>query len=301
MKSIIACSTASLKEANEDSCCVINNEKIPLIGVIVADGLGSHKHSDKASAFVTKFLKEKLEAIENINDLDFETLFQSAKKGLVEDTRNNPELNYEELSKGSALSTTVICAIETVDKFIIVYAGNGSAWQIRGSFNQFSESRYLPWNSINLLNPHCVEEKGKSALYRYISISDVKASPTIVTISKNVFAPSEWIMICTDGIYTYDSVIIGKDQEGKIWISGEETMEMFYESISSMLSESPKSVTSEDLQFCLDRYLQEIKEKKLMNDDCTIGVIIPEVVLRFQESIIENKKAIITNEANPSN
>jgi len=301
MKSIIACSTASLKEVNEDSCCIITNEKIPFNGIVVADGLGSHKHSDKASAFVTKFLKEKLEALENIQDLNFEALFQSAKQGLVEDTKNNPELNYSELSKGSALSTTVICAIETADKFIIVYAGNGSAWQIRGSFNQFSESRYLPWNSINLLNPHCVEENGKSALYRYISISDVKASPTIVTISKNVFAPSEWIMICTDGIYTYDSVIVGKDEEGKIWISGEETMEMFYKSISSLLSENPTSVTSEDLQFCLDRYLQDIKEKKLMNDDCTVGVIIPEVVLRYQASMIENKKAVITNEANTSN
>ena len=299
MKSIIACSTSSIKEVNEDSCCIIKNELIPLHGVIVADGLGSHAHSDKASAFVTTFLKEKLENINNIDDLNFESLFQNAKTSLVEDTKTNPELNYEELCKSSALSTTVICAIETADKFIIVYAGNGSAWQIRGSFNQFSESRYLPWNSINLINPHCVEDKGKSALFRYISINDVISTPTIITISKGEYAPNEWIMICTDGIYSYDSVIIGKDEAGKTWISGEETMEMFYKSISSLLSESPTSVTSEDLQFCLDRYLQEIKDSKMMNDDCTIGVIIPEAVLSFQQNKIENKKAHITNEANP--
>lgn len=289
MKSLIACATSSLKEVNQDSCQVIRNEKLQFNGVVVADGLGSHKFSEKASAFVTGFLKKQIEALENATDLNFEELFKNAKQSLIEEVKNNPEIDYETLKKVDALSTTVICAIETEDKFIIAYAGNGSVWHIRGSFNQFSQQRYLPWNSINMLNPHCIEEGGKAALYRYISINEVQYAPTVVTISKNPFTQGEMIMIATDGIYTYDDVVVGKDEENKIWISGEETMEIFYKEISALLKEKPLELTNEDLQFALDRYLQGVKLKNIMRDDCTIGLIIPELVLKFQNGIIANK------------
>lgn len=301
MKSIFACSTASLKEVNEDNFCVVQNDKVPINVIAIADGLGSHKHSEKASAFVTSYLKKYFEELSEIESLNFEDLFKATKLALIEDTKNNSELNLDELRKGSALSTTLICAIETESKYIIAYVGNGSAWQIRGSFNQFGANRYLPWNCINLLNPHCVEEGGKSALYKYISISEAQYSPTVVAISKNQFSPGDCLMIATDGIYSYDGVIVGKDDDGKIWISGEETMELFFKEISALLVGKSLELTNEDLKFALDRYLQELKDKKLMNDDCTIGIIIPEVVLRYQHNILENKQPPSTDEANSSN
>lgn len=300
MKSIFACSTASLKDINEDSFCVVQNEKIPINVIAIADGLGSHKYSEKASAFVTGYIKNFFKELSEVENLDFGALFKDTKMALIEEIRNNPELNLDELKKGSALSTTLICAIETESKYIIAYVGNGSAWQIRGSFNQFSANRYLPWNSINLLNPHCVEEGGKSALYRYISINEAQYLPSVITISKNQFSPGDCLMIATDGIYSYDGVIVGKDDEGKVWISGEETMELFFKEMSALLVGKSLELSNEDLKFALDRYLQELKDKKLMNDDCTVGIIIPEVVLRYQNNVLENKQLPTTNETNPS-
>lgn len=300
MNSIIACATISLKEINEDSCSIIENEKSSFKAIVVTDGLGSHKHSDFASSFITNYFKKRLEDLETIEGLSFDELFQSAKQALVEEARSSTAFNFIELSKGLALSTTAICVVETETHFHIAYSGNGSIWHVAGSFNRFSNTRYLPWNAINLLNPHCLEEAGKSALYRYISISDVKASPTVITINKNTSSPGEWIMISTDGIYSYDAVIVGKDEDGKIWISGEESMELFYKELSALLSSNPLELKSEDLKFSLERYLQVLKEKKLIFDDCTLGVIIPSTVLRYQDSLIENKKTL-TNEANTNN
>jgi PPM family protein phosphatase len=301
MKSILACSTASLKEINEDSYCIVLNEKAAFNAIIIADGLGSHKYSERASAFVTTYLKKILEDLTQIDQLDFEDFFKATKLALLEDAKSNTEFNFPELSKGLALSTTLICVIETESKYTVAYVGNGSAWQIRGYFNQFGKSRYLPWNSINLLNPHCVEDGGKSALYRYISIDDAQFTPDIISISKSQFSPGECLMIATDGIYSYDGVIIGKDDEGKIWVSGEETMELFYKKLSALLVKTAPNLSTEDLKLALDEYLQELKDNKLMTDDCTIGIIIPDVVLRYQANMLENKKNLNADETNTAN
>lgn len=290
MKSLIACASSSLKEVNQDSCQIIRNDKLQLYGVVVADGLGSHSFSEIASNSVTGFLKRQIESMESEINLNFETLFMNAKNNLIEEVKSNIDMDFEALKKTDALSTTVICAIETVNHYLIAYSGNGSAWYIRSSFNQFGEKRYLPWNSINILNPHCIDENGKAALYQYLSINEAQYLPTVMSISKNAYAQGEMIMIATDGIYTYDDVIIGKDEENKVWISGEETMELLYKEISELFKEKPLELTNSDLQFALERYLQEIKSKNIMHDDSTIGLIIPEAVLKYQNDLI-NKKA----------
>jgi PPM family protein phosphatase len=294
MNSLIASATDALREANQDSHCTVQNEMHPFVAIAVADGLGSHSHSEKASAFVTNFLRSRLEAVSKGDTIEMELIFQETKDQLVEFARSQPDLNIDDYSK-QGISTTLICLIETDTDFHIAYCGNGCIWQIRAGFNQFSGSRYLPWNSVNLLNPHCVEEGGKPALYRYLSIQDISPIPTVIKIPKATGQEADWFMIGTDGIYTTDELVVGRDAEGTTWIRSEQTMELFYSMMSEFFLKSNEELFNEDLGKVLKEYLIRLKQHGLMHDDTSIAVVVPEAVLKFQRTILENKQRL--NEA----
>lgn len=281
MKNLIACATDTIKaHGNQDVCEIIEGPNFR--GVVVADGIGSHYKSEVASVFCVKRFKEHLESIESVDAIDFKEIFQRVKSGLLLHVKQLPDL--EEYDDDQAFGTTLLCAVESEDEICIAYVGNGSIWHIQGNFDSFGPNRFLPWNAINLLNPHCVEEEGKSALYRYISIAETSCEPTILRLSKNK-ALGDIIMVATDGVYSYDQVVIGKDPNGKVWISGEETMSLFYEILSKFLATDPLTINDSNLKNALIDYLERVKTQNLMEDDTTLGVIISSSVLERRKTI----------------
>lgn len=287
MKSIISFATQTHKTTiNQDFACAVNNTVAEFHGVIVADGIGGHSRSELSSKFCTENLKEKLESLKNINEINFTKIFLEVKNNLILYAKDN--LSVDEL-KENPLGTTLICALDLGEEYQIAYSGNGSIWQISGNFNHFGSNRYLPWNSVNLLNPHTIEEDGKSKLFRYISISDnVDATPSIIHLSKNETHFGDIIIITTDGVFTNDEVRIGKDDNDVVWSMGEESMVKLYESLNSLLSIHNSSMNEDELKLELERYLNVLKEKKIMHDDTTLGVIISPKVLQYQKFKSEN-------------
>ena len=297
MSSLIACVSQTPKSTvNQDYCIEVENKIIPFKGIIVADGIGSHARSELSSKFCSDRLKLKLESIERKEDIDFNLLFSDIKNDLIEFIEN--ELSDYEL-KNNPVGTTLICSIELEDEYKIAYVGNGSIWQLSGAFNSFSSNRYLPWNSINLLNPHTIEQEGRSALYKFFSIGESSSIPSIITLSKNQDIYSDIIIITTDGIFTNDQMKIGKDENDVIWIMGEETMRLLYEKLDIFFKDHPNSATSNDLKVMLNDYLTELKNSKKLDDDATLGIIIQSNVFVYQKKRIEllNSKR---NEANTS-
>jgi hypothetical protein len=198
------------------------------------------------------------------------------------------------------LGTTLLCALELENEFLIAYSGNGSIWHTKGSFNKFSPNRYLPWNSINLLNPHCSEEDGKAALYRYISVSDAQYLPTVIRLSKNLFTPGDIIIVTSDGVYSSDQVQIGKDESETVWIRSEESMPILYSELSDFLKKNPKETKNEDLEFALNVFLENLKTKNYMHDDTTLGVIITEKAIDFHQQFWEQEMTKKLNEKDSS-
>ncbi|MBP9923544.1 MAG: protein phosphatase 2C domain-containing protein [Bacteroidia bacterium] len=301
MSSLYACSTATAKSSiNQDYCLTVKNERANFIGVIIADGIGSHFKAELSSKFCCEKLKEQLEIVENASEINFELFFQEIKSSLLEFAKQSPEFNFNEINKTKSLGTTLLCALDLENEFLIAYAGNGSIWHTKGSFNKFSPNRYLPWNSVNLLNPHCNEEDGKAALYRYLSVSDAQYLPTVIRLSKNLFTPGDIIIVTSDGVYSSDQVQIGKDESETIWIRSEESMPMLYSELSDFLKNNPKETKNEDLEIALNIFLDNLKTKNYMHDDTTLGVIITEKAIDFHQQFWEQEIVKKLNEKNSS-
>ncbi len=282
-KSIIAATSQTHKStSNQDYFENVNNKKSLFTGVIVADGLGSHARSELSSKFAVESLKRELENCKIIETLNFEKLFIKIKQDLKEYALKN--LSDEELLN-NPFGTTLLCALDCEDEYRIAYVGNGAIFHISGGFNQFGPTRYIPWNVNNLLNPHTVEEEGKSAMYKFISIKDeISCKPTLFQISKSEDVFGDIIIIASDGVYTNDELKIGKDDNGVVWIMGEESEILLLNQLNLYFKEN-ENFNNTNLLQTLESFLTQMKEKNLMHDDTTLGVIISPKVIKFQEGV----------------
>lgn len=288
MKSIHEIKSISNKIINQDYISKFENKNLGVSGIIVADGLGSHYLAEKGSEICVQELKILLESLD-VFQPNFEELFKTVLYNLKDKAELIAEIQKLE-SKQNVLGTTLICIIEYEDKFVIAYIGNGSIWHIRGNYTHFPPQRYLPWSSINLLNPHTNDEDGKEALYRLFSLesNEENVYPTIIEVSKDNKLYGDIFIVSSDGLFSNDKAPIAKDREGGIWISGETKMEILYSKIKSFLFNQ----SSNTLEKEIEAFYSEIKEKKLLDDCTSIGIIVTEQALIYNQNINENNKSI---------
>ena len=271
----------SPKLKNEDFIETVINDELNFNAIILGDGIGSHYKPDEGSNFCVKTLKKHLENCKNLDELNFKELFKTVYSELKENFSN---IEDNTIDKTQAYGTTLICAIELEDKYIVAYLGNGSAWHIRGNFHTFSPQRYLPWNAINLLNPHTIEENGKEALYKFIALESTENQilPSVIEINKDNELFGDIIIISTDGLYSNDHNPIAKDREGNIWIAGEKKMELLFNRLKNLINEN--KFEEQIINDSIDEYLKEINESKLVDDDTTFGIIFNNI---YQEKTQE--------------
>lgn len=276
----IAATTLTNKKENQDRSSEISNPELQLHGVVVADGIGSFSYAEDAADKVVSFVCSSIEQLKDINELNFETIFSKAKEKLIEFAR---EKGLE--TEGKTLGTTLIVAVHhptpdrDYDIIKVAYVGNGAIWHLRGNFNHFNESQLLPWNAINYLNPHSIQEEGKEALYKLISVSGnyEEAVPSVLTFRADKKF-GDIVMICTDGVYSYDQIQIGKDNAGGIWISGEKSMPLFFSELNNFFKNK-----NSDLKEHLDGYLKKLNEIEKLDDDATIAVFITDNAIAYQK------------------
>lgn len=282
---LMAAATTSNKKVNQDAYALARNGKVPLAGLIVADGLGSHYGAEVASSTVATTLRGALEQIECSCEIDLPRLFDEAQQGLNRQVREHADELPDDLDWRNAFGTTVISLVETKDQLVMGYLGNGGIFHIRGNFNTFPSSQLLPWTAVNYLNPHSVPQGGKNVLYKLLSVrsSASEIAPTVLALGKDLEGFGDILLLCTDGIYSYDQTPMGRDSNEQIWISGEATLALFFESLKSFFA--GHEYTEPALHAALDDYLGQLSVKNLVADDCTVGVLITERALRYQESL----------------
>lgn len=299
MNALFGCGTSTSKSSvNQDFCVTATNAHLNFSAVIVADGIGAHFKSELASQGCALKLKELLENCVDFDSLNLERFYNEIQVSLFNYAKTTTDFDINQIDRRNSLGTTLICAIDLENEYLIAYVGNGCIWHINGDFNKFADNYYLPWNSINLLNPHSIAQDGKPALYRYLSISDAKHQPTIIRLSKSKFKPGEIIVIGTDGVYSNDAVLVGKDSEGTVWIRGEETIPLLYKKLSAFLC-SDDDLSNDKLETMIHEYLADMKTEELMHDDTTIGVIISSRTLESQRRLLESEIGEQDNAKNP--
>lgn len=289
------CSAATIgkrgqQNGNQDAVAATDRQGAILSAVAVADGIGSHSFSAEASKLVAADALVLLRNLEIIDALSLTALFIELRKRLQNHAKQIAGDQYDSLDRDHSFGTTLIVAVETPDKFSIAYTGNGSIWHVRGNFDHCKSNRLLPWNALNYLNPHTNEVQGREILYKYISLSEDlhKISPSIIDIQKDEIY-GDMLVVCTDGIYSFDQILIGKDSQESIWISGEKSMVMLFDMLKRFARSGESGINSTNLKLALHHYLADLADKSLLEDDASIGVIVSAQAVFYNISLAQKR------------
>lgn len=278
---LLAAATLSNKPVNQDACAVLRNQRAGFAAAIVADGVGSHYGAEIASAEAVAALREQLEQISDPTSIDFGELFRQTAQTLSRRVRNSGADLSSDFSRDQAFGTTVICAIETDTYILAAYLGNGGIFHIRGNLDTFPASQLVPWSVLNLLNPQSVSQHGRNVLYKILSPYKERTDcePDQVSITKDLRCFGEIVVICSDGIYSADQVPVGKDEQGGVWISAEPKLVLLLDHLKRFFTN--KQYDDAALQQTLGAYLTDLSKRGLVDDDCTVAVLVTEQALLF--------------------
>jgi serine/threonine protein phosphatase PrpC len=286
-KSLIAVATRSLKAVNQDACCAVENQSTDVRAVIIADGIGSDEGAENTSAEIVRHIARQIDDAALRSTAPSEDLrimremFLKARERLRQvremGTVTNGDSGTTCLSGGS----TALCVIEYRDRIVIAYCGNGAVLQIRADFNDFPNHSVLPWSTVDVLNPHSEYVKGKNLLCRFLSADATveQATPSVLTISKDLCGPGDIFVACTDGISSRDQCLVGKNDMG-IWTRTDAAVPLLYRYLDAFFQNG--SMTPDALETTLRSYLEEFEALGAMEDDCTLGVLITSRAVTYQ-------------------
>lgn len=275
-----ACSSRTNKKLNRDAYCIIENTALQITGIAVADGIGNAERVEEASKMVVEFFQTEISNLKALEDLKLKSIFEKCKIAF-----NN---KFKQQINDDQFGTTLIIALEypydNERKIKIAYVGNGAVWHIKGNFNHFDDNQLFAWNSLNLLIPHSIQQSGREALANCISLEPVETfkGPSLLEFNIDKEA-GDIVMICTDGIYSYDQLNAVIDGTGKLWLQFGESMQYFFRHLKKYFQE--KDYTDISLLGMLTDYLQELHDNRLIDDDATIGLIVLPEVLDHQQKI----------------
>lgn len=269
--------------ASQDYVGAVENLRAGISAVLVADGLGAFEHSEMAARRAVETAISRLESIPSLGELDFTALFRECQNAVRELACKHCADTGLQLDFEHSFGTTMIVGVDTPEELLVAYVGNGSAWHLRGNFNHFGANRYIPWSAVNYLNPHTLENNlGREALYRLISPSndDKECAPTVVRISKDS-VQGDILLVCTDGISSLDQAQVGKYRDGSVWTRAEDPVLRFYTALAEYFQESHE-FTGASLKSAMNRYLDELRSKGLLDDDASLGLILTPDAVAYQ-------------------
>lgn len=279
---IIIADTKSSKSQNEDSCGIYIGTEISAIAI--ADGLGSSLDSHLASELAVKTFVKKIkdhdEGKRTVNETDvisaYENIFQEIKN---ESHKTEKQYKSNEYNMQHMMQTTLISLVETNDRYIISYIGNGSIWYIRGDFWKIDlAKRAWPWCITDLMVGHAILQDGKYPLEGYISPKGIDSEIQCMSIMKNKWF-GEVFILTTDGISSSEKLIIGLDDNQKVWIEVNPYMQkLLGKYLIEFLHDSKNSQNGNN---SLKSHIRSFLDNNTFDDDATIGLLI-------SQSVIEN-------------
>jgi serine/threonine protein phosphatase PrpC len=280
-------------EHNEDAAVDFRAADAGVCGVVVADGVGSYSQAKGAARYAAEEAAAVLrDAPAEFDGAILPRLFAQVYAGLRAHARQAAAGNAPEQR---AFGTTLLVGVDAGATLWGGYVGNGAIWHIRGNLEGFATTP-LPWNAVNLLNPHSVLRDGREVLYNLLDAAEPSPPmPSVVSVQKDPRF-GDVLLLCTDGICSADQVTHGTDAEGGAWISAEATMVVFHRNLRALFAEWDGE-SELPLQAALESYLHDLRNGELLEDDATVGVIVTADVLRYQREVARSRMAHATAEA----
>lgn len=286
---LFAVATASLKSVNQDAVGVLRNSDSEEVGIAIADGIGSHAGADIASATCIAHLTKMVSLSRLFQPVDLNVAIVEISAEL----RNEmvaAKARLGDFDESNCFGTTLVCALAERHELVVSYLGNGAAFHLRGDFAEARRDGAFPWSGINLLGPHSRLIKGQNILTRYLGphLSPRLSRPTTVRVSRDAQNLGDILLICSDGLHSADQLQFGLDDRGKRWIGENELLSKLIDDLDLCLRQGLK--TSEELQTLLSKHLSSLLQDKLMDDDCSVGVIVSgQVIERYTNGKSEQR------------
>ncbi len=241
---------------------------------LVADGLGSSEGAGEASRWLVLKLTEVFDE-ETPPDLSrLHDIIKMLRDAYLEELGTPENIQFGGTPRHA---TTLIVCLETTDEYHIAYLGNGAILHLRPQ--QFAMRPHTPWYAVNLLNPHSQMQDGKEALTRFFSpdAGDQTLTPTLLTLRKDAIG-GEILILCTDGIFSQDSVTGGEAANGRVYHESSMRLTLLYNALKGL-----GSADNTRLQAIVDAYLDTIHPEKV-DDDTGIAVLFsPVAVSKMRE------------------
>lgn len=266
------------EKKNEDAVAAFRGGVRSFHGVAVADGLGSYTHAREAARIVVDETALLAETLDLSTSAGLYKLFSQVRQSLRARVRgHNAPSAFDEATFG----TTLLVAVETRDEILVAYVGNGAVWHISGNFEEATIPQKIPWNSVNYLRPHSIFREGREILCNLLAPDEQfdRFPPTVLTINKDRHF-GDILLICTDGIHSADQIRHGTDADGDAWIRSEPSIVLFHEHLRRFFAES---CGYSDIKPYMQNYLRDLSERRLLEDDASLGLIITDTALAYQQ------------------
>jgi serine/threonine protein phosphatase PrpC len=271
--SICFSTTLSGKIDNEDACIHLNGEQ-GMKFFAVADGLGTYKAAAKASHQVVEYIRENAGSILPDSDV-LAKLFRDIQVYL---SKLALRAEYQDADKEHLLGTTLILGIETDNRVMFAYTGNGAIIHVRGTVASFTGfgKRIYPWFAANILNPHTIPENGAEVLYRFLSNDGaIDCKPSIITVDKDDTEGDAFI-ICTDGVVSQDHIGFMRGGDS-LYTKYEVVLHELYVMLRDLQNVDAAKDSSDPatrLQMGMESFMKTNNAR--FEDDATLGVLVTE-------------------------
>jgi PPM family protein phosphatase len=269
---------------NQDHCTVARHEN-GLRTLAVADGLGSHPHSEEASRVAVESVVRSLG--HDYGEDPILSVMRGAQAAVIEQAKHFYAGRGEPVPPDKAYSTTLIVGMERPGSIRFAWLGNGAILHLRGAGILGASPSRVPWQTCNLLLPHMTaNEQGKDALTRFLTgAADARTfSPSVIEVGLDSEGDGagDIFVVCTDGILSAEDRKIGQVTGGGLWEQIDDVEVRLY----AMLRETaglPGELTDETLCARLDAYLQDLRASDLQQDDMALAVYLSGSFLQARE------------------
>lgn len=228
--------------------------------IVLCDGVGEFSDSARAAEITLDNLLEAenyQEIVQKVNQSTFEIVTNNIIGG----------------------TTFIYAKIESDDSVSLSYLGNGSVFHLHGDFHELPPNVKKPYRYSNILLPHANKD---GVLLRHIShqSNPPELIPSFVTLSLSGIH-GDIILAFTDGISSLEEEIIVTDNQNRDWRIQSECVLTILENLHNWLRKAGADVKQTDLNSFLEEILLELKSKKMLEDDASIGLIITKEVFEY--------------------
>jgi hypothetical protein len=112
--------------------------------------------------------------------------------------------------------------------------------------------------------------------------TEVSIEPVVMEFTKDEMV-GDILVLTSDGIATVDDQRTGTSSAvGGIWTETRKQVVLLYEALTTFFA---GDLSSAGLEKCLTAYLKELEAKRLLEDDCTVSVLISAQALRYRRHL----------------